>query len=99
SLAPPVVALKNRVPVAQAFGQVAPRSSGFCNPKHRIDEEPIVFASPPRMLLLTGQMRADLFPLLIRKFVTPHFSLLRELPLRQRLPIFALCWKMNVNTT
>src|SRR5262245_40372930 len=91
SFAPPVVALKNRVPVAEALGQIAPRSPRLCDPKHCIDEETIVFGSPPRVMLLTRQMGADLFPLLIRKFVSPHCSLLHELSAAAMLAFFLFC--------
>jgi hypothetical protein len=77
-VAPTIVALKDRVPVAEAFEQVAPRSPSLRKPKHGI-EESIVFGGLSRVALLPGQMGTDLFPLLIREFVSRIGSLLHEL--------------------
>jgi len=66
-LCPSAEALEYAVPVAKLSRQIAPRCSGANQPKHSVDEQPVVLAVPPFVTFLTWNERFDAPPLRIRK--------------------------------
>src|SRR5262249_47279457 len=74
---PSAEAFPDGVPVAEAFGQVAPGGAGLGDPQDGIDEQAVVPGGDPRLSCSTGQQVSDALPLLVADGVpVPHGSLL-----------------------
>src|SRR5689334_10853821 len=65
--APAQKTLKDRVPFAEPFGQIAPGSAGPSNPQNRIHETTIVLGRSSGMVRLPWQKRLDSVPLFVRQ--------------------------------
>src|SRR5262249_43022414 len=101
---PAIEPLKHRIPKAETFRQVAPRSPGPSNPDHRVDKQPVVFGTPAGITFPTWEQMLDLPPLYIREFVASHgtASLLARIGSGQGRSVYhetAESNKMTVNTT
>ena len=70
-LGPAIEPLKDTVPVAESFRQVAPRCSRASDPQHRLHEQSIVVAAAPRTPRPTRQQSFHSLPLLVRQLKPP----------------------------
>src|SRR5262249_5703811 len=66
---PAVEAPPHRVPVAKAFGQVAPGCPGLGDPPHGVDEQSVVLGSYPALPGPTGQQILDALPILVADYM------------------------------
>jgi hypothetical protein len=62
---PAAKALKDRVPVPESLGKVAPRRSNTHNPENRFDEQPVVRSRAARIPDFSRKKRRDPLPLII----------------------------------
>jgi hypothetical protein len=65
---PTVEAHEDAIPEPECRRQIAPWRTRVQNPKYRIDEQPIVLASPPFVAFLTRNQIRDTRPLHIGEF-------------------------------
>jgi hypothetical protein len=70
SLDPSAKALKDRVPVPESLGKVAPRCPDTHNPKNRFDEKPVVRSRAARILNFSWKKRCNPLPLIITQYTT-----------------------------
>ena len=69
---PAIESPPHRVPVAEAFGEVAPRRAGLGDPEDGIDEESVVFAGHAGVTGLAGEQVFDPFPVFICYCMAMH---------------------------
>jgi hypothetical protein len=74
---PTIEAHEHAVPASKLRRQVAPRRTGPQNPKHRIDEQPIVLARTTFVPFLTRNQTRDTLPLTPREFASNQDRLLQ----------------------
>jgi hypothetical protein len=67
------------VPVAEAFGEIAPRGPGLGDPEDGVDEEAVVLSGHARLSRLAWQITFNVFPVIIRYLVTTHGALARKI--------------------
>lgn len=60
-------ALVGAVPQRELRRQIAPGTTGTCDPQHHLDKPAIVCAAASTISLLAGEQRFDLLPLFITK--------------------------------
>lgn len=65
-------AREGTVPVSERRRQVAPRTTGARNPKHRFDKQSVVLATAPGIARLTQAQRFHLRPLGITQYKSVH---------------------------
>jgi hypothetical protein len=76
SLDPSAKALKDRVPVPESLGKVAPRRPDPHNPENRFDEKPVVRPRAARIPDFSRNKRRDPLPLIITQYPTVQSHLL-----------------------
>ena len=62
---PAVEASPDRVPVAEALGQVAPGSTSLGDPQHGVDEQAVVLGGDATKALASGQEVFDAVPIFV----------------------------------
>lgn len=82
-LGPPIEPLPDRVPVAEAFGEVAPGGSGLGDPEHGVHEETVIFGRDAGVAGLSGQEVSNSLPVLILDLMTSDGGPSRRLILRK----------------
>ena len=70
--------LKDRVPVPESLGKVAPRRPDTDNPENRFDEKSVVRPRAARILDFSRKKRRDPLPLIIAQYTTVQGHLLLE---------------------
>jgi hypothetical protein len=73
---PAAKALKDRVPVPESLGKVAPRRPDPHDPENRFDETPVVRPRAARILDFSRNKRCDPLPLIITQYSTVQGHLL-----------------------
>jgi hypothetical protein len=90
SLDPSAKALKDRVPLPEILGKVAPRRPDTHNPENRFDEKPVVRPRASRILSFSRKKRRDPLPLIITQYPTVQGHLLlatlKQIPADLRTP-------------
>jgi hypothetical protein len=76
SLEPSAKALKDRVPVPESLGKVAPGRSDTHNPENSFDEKPVVRSRAARILDFSRKKRCDPLPLILTQYPTVQAHLL-----------------------
>jgi hypothetical protein len=74
ALRPPIEALIDALPIAEALRQVTPRNAGTITVENRFDEQPIVRRRAPHMAFASGQRILDPLPLVVAQCITSHRS-------------------------
>ena len=65
-LTPSVKALKDRVILAEAFGQIGPGRTGASNPEYSIDKAAVVLGGAPGVACFTRKQVLNTLPLFVR---------------------------------
>ena len=90
AVSPPAKASMGVLPVPVIRRQVPPGRPSTQDPKHRVQEKPVIPGWTPPFACSTRQVRSQLFPNLVRKVVTPmrcrHTSTPHTHTLRNNLP-------------
>jgi hypothetical protein len=77
-LRPPIVALPDRFPATESFGQIPPGTPGAVTIEHGIDKKPIVLGRTADVPLTPRQKVPDPAPLVISKGMATHRPALLE---------------------
>ena len=71
-LRPAAKATEDRIPLAKACGQVAPRRAGAVDPQHGVDKEAIVPGGYASVGGFSWEQMGDLSKLLVGDFMSSH---------------------------
>ena len=74
---PAIESPPHRVPVAEAFGEVAPWGASLGDPEDGVDEESVVFGGHAGVTGLAGQQVFDPFPVFVCYRMAMHGCVLR----------------------
>ena len=72
ALRPTIVALPDRFPATEAFGQIPPGTTSAITKEHSLDKKPIVLGRAANVTLTPWQKVLDPVPLVISKGVATH---------------------------
>lgn len=64
----------HRFPIAIAFGEVAPRTSGTFDPQDAVQNRAVIEGGPSGALALRWEQWSQLAPLLVRQFIASYHT-------------------------